>query len=302
MLGWFASLVAAYLVLMALLLLFEKNVVFFPNMPGRLTGNWQPPGLPIEDVWLTAEDGVKIHAWWIRAAWQTGSGASDSPGVPTDASAAPDTPPADLNSSGNVPTIIAFHGNAANLPNRADIYLFLRELPANVLAVEYRGYGKSEGSPSEEGIYRDARAAYDYLTKQRGIAPRQIIAYGASLGTAVAADLAAAREVGAIVLEAPFPSAPAVARRAYFFLPGVTWFMRTRLETSAKLERSKAPLLVLHCTHDPVIDNRFGEEVFRSARQPKQFQPLRGACHEGAFLESPEECRRALRELFARMP
>ena len=96
-------------------------------------------------------------------------------------------------------------------------------------------------------------------------------------------------------------SAGAVARRAYFFLPGITWFMRTKLATSAKLEKSSAPLLVLHCASDPVIDSSFGEEVFRRARQPKQFLPLRGACHEGAFFAAPEECRRALRELFARM-
>ncbi len=293
MLGWLASLAVAYLVLMTLLLVFERNVVFFPDMPGRLTGNWNPPRLPIEDVWLTAEDGVKVHAWWIRAAWKTGSGgAADAGAAPGWSSSGP----------GSAPTIIAFHGNAANLPNRADIYMFLRELPANVLAVEYRGYGKSEGSPSEAGIYRDARAAYDYVVKERGVPPQQVIAYGASLGTAVAADLAATREVGGIVLEAPFPSAAAVARRAYFFLPGITWFMRTRLETSAKLEKSRAPLLVLHCVNDPVIDNSFGEEVFRAAREPKQFLPLRGGCHEGAFLDSPEECRRALRELIARLP
>src|SRR5947209_19765098 len=112
-------------------------------------------------------------------------------------------------------TFVAFHGNASNMAARADVYRFLRALPANVLAVEYRGYGHSEGSPSEKGIYVDAQAAYDYLTRQRGIRPSRLISYGQSTGTAVAGDVAAKRDVAGLGVGPPVPSGRRGARRGY---------------------------------------------------------------------------------------
>lgn len=266
-----AILAVAYLLLLGVFLLFERSLIFMPDLPGRLTGNWQPAGLPVEDVWLTAEDGVKIHAWWIPA---------DKAGV----------------------TLLAFHGNAANLPNRAEIYALFRSVPANVLAVEYRGYGKSQGAPSEAGIYRDARAAHTYLTTQRKIPAQRIIAYGASLGSAVAAELASSNAVGGLVLEAPFPSVAYVARRIYFFLPGLGTLARTRLDTAAKVANLRVPLLIFHCTDDPVIPFSFGQEVFLRARAPWQkFNPIRGVCHEDASLVAPAEYLQQLREFVARV-
>lgn len=265
MLNLLATAAAIYLTLVVLLLVFENKIIFLPNLPGRLTGNWNPPGLPVEDAWLTASDGTRLHAWWIAA------------------------PAAEF-------TFVMFHGNAANLANRADIYRFIGSLPANVLAVEYRGYGKSEGSPSEAGIYLDARAAYDHLTRERGIAPRRIIAFGASLGSAAATDLAAERAVGGLVLEAPFPSAPVVARRTYPFLLGLGALMRTRLDTAAKLSRVHVPVLVVHCTNDPVIAPALGEATFAAASEPKRFVRIEGACHEDASLVDPQAYRSALLE------
>ncbi len=264
MLTLLATAAAIYLALVVLLLAFEKSFIFFPQFPGRLSGDWNPPGLPVEDVTLTAADGVKLHAWWIPA------------------------PGAEF-------TLVMFHGNAANLPNRADIYRLLHAIPLNLLAVEYRGYGRSEGAASEAGIYLDAHAGYDHLAGERGIPPQRIIAFGASLGSAVAAHLAAEREVAAVILEAPFPSAAAVARRIYFFLPGLGAVMRTRLDTAAKLARVRAPLLVLHCTRDPVISFSLGEAVFAAAREPKRFARIDAACHEDACLADPEAYRTALR-------
>ena len=263
MLGFLTTLVVLYLGLVLLLVVFEKSFIFFPQFPGRLSGDWHPEGLPVEDVWLRAADAVKLHAWWISA------------------------PGAEF-------TFVAFHGNAANIANREDIYRFLRTVPVNVLAVEYRGYGKSEGSPSEAGLYLDAEAAYDHLTKQRGIAPTRVIAFGASLGAAVAADLAARREVGGVVLEAPFPSTAAVARRVYWFLPGLGLLARTKLDIGSKLEHIRASLLVVHCTQDPVIAIDLGEEVFQRAHEPKRFVRLEGVGHEQGPLVAPEQYRREL--------
>lgn len=184
------TILVGYLLVLVLIRIFEARLIFFPDYPDRLEGDWHPRGLPVEDVWLTASDGVKLHAWWIP------------------------------NTNAKF-TFLAFHGNASNIANRALIYEFLHEAPGNVLAVEYRGYGRSEGRPSEAGIYRDADAGYEYLVKAKGTDPRTIVSFGQSLGTAVATHLAAHRPVAGLVLEAPFPSASRVARQVYWFLPGV---------------------------------------------------------------------------------
>ncbi len=269
MLNWLLALLVAYAALLILLRVFEPRLIFFPNFPGRLAGEWSPRNLPgKEDAWLITADGLKLHAWWIPA------------------------PNAEF-------TFIALHGNAANIANRAETYQFLHELPASVLAVEYRGYGKSEGAPSEQGIYLDAQAAHDFLTREKGTRAEAIVAFGQSLGTAAATDLAAARPVGAVILEAPFPSAADVARRAYPFLPGITLIMRTRFATAEKLQRVSAPVLVVHCANDPVMPFDFGEAVFRAAREPKTFFRVEGYCHEEASLVAPQGYREALLRFLA---
>ena len=265
-------LITAYVVLVVILLVFENRLIFFPQIPGRLSGDWSPTDLSPQDVWLTATDGVRLLAWWIPAREDRGS---------TD-----------------VPTFLCFHGNAANIAWRADVYRFLRDLPANVFALEYRGYGRSEGNPSEAGIYRDAEAAYAYLVRERSVPPRRIIALGQSLGTAVAAELAAQHEVGGVVLEAPFPSARALVRRFYWFVPGIEGLMRSRFDTAGNLAMANskfaAPLLVIHCTRDPVIPFVFGQQVYDRAAQPKSFVAITGECHEEATLMDPGTVRREL--------
>jgi uncharacterized protein len=269
-----------YVVVVGLLLVFEKRLIFFPQIPGRFSGDWSPPDLAHEEIWLKTADGVRLNAWWI---------------------------PSQMKSEGAefVPTFLCFHGNAANIAWRADYYRFLRDLPANVLAVEYRGYGRSEGSPGEMGFYRDADAAYQYLVHERAIPPRQIIALGQSLGTAVAAELASQRETGGIVLEAPFPSARSLARRIYWFVPGLGWLIRSRFDTSRNLQQANqkfaAPLLVIHCTEDPVIPFAFGREVHDAAPEPKTFLAVAGRCHEEASLMDPHTVRRALLEFLQRV-
>lgn len=253
----------AYSAMLPLVWLFGDRLIFFPNYPGRLSGDWQPEGLAVQDVWLQTSDGIKLHAWWIPA-------------------------------EGAQFTFLVFHGNAANIANRADLYRFLCNLPANVLAVEYRGYGRSEGRPSEKGLYRDAAAAWEYAVHSRGIAPTQIISFGASLGTAVAVDLAAKRDVAGVVLVAPFASSKAVARRVYPFLPGAGFVVRSKFDTAAKLTHVRAPILIAHCTGDPVLPFALGEEVYRLAPEPKVFLRVAGSCHEEALLTEPAAYRAQL--------
>ena len=233
-------LLIAYLILLVSLRLIEHRMVFFPNYPGRLEGNWHPHSLAPEDVWLTTSDGIKLHGWWIA-----------SPGAKF--------------------TFLAFHGNASNIANRAPTYEFLRELPANVLALEYRGYGHSEGAPSEAGIYRDADAGYEYLMNTKHVEPSTIISFGQSLGTAVATDLASRHTVGALILEAPFPSGSRVANRIFWFLPGLSVLVHSQFDTKTKVKEVHAPVLVVHCTQDPVLPFEFGQEVYEAANSPKQF-------------------------------
>jgi len=270
LLQYLAALLIAYVLILVLARVFEDHLIFFPNFPGRLTGDWNPHGLGVEDVWLHTSDGVKLHFWWI---------------APKNAEF----------------TFLCFHGNAANIANREDIYRFLADLPVNVLAVEYRGYGKSEGSPTEAGLYLDAQAAYDHLVRERGIPPQKIVVFGVSLGTAVAADLVSQREVGGLVLEAPFPSAKAVARRVYPFLPGLGSVVRSKFDTAAKLKNIHVPVLVAHCSSDPVISFPLGEEVFRAANEPKTFLRINGVCHEEATLVAPGQYRAGLLEFLSRL-
>ncbi len=259
------TLLAGYLIALVALRLFEPHLIFFPNYPGRLEGDWHPRELPVEDVWLKASDGTKLHAWWIPA---------------KDAKF----------------TFLAFHGNASNIANRASVYEFLRSTPANVLALEYRGYGHSEGKPSESGMYLDAEAAHEHLVDVQKIDPKSIISFGQSLGTAVAANVAARLPVGAVILEAPFPSASFLARRLFWFLPGIQFFVRGQLNTVARLQQARIPLLVVHCTADPVIPFQFGEAVYDRAPEPKRFLKIENLCHEEASVVAPKKYRKVLDE------
>ncbi len=265
LLSHFLTIVVAYLLVLALVRMFEARLIFFPNYPGRLEGDWHPRGLNVEDVWITASDGVKLHAWWI---------------------------PGDKARF----TFLAFHGNASNIANRAPIYEFLRSTHANVFALEYRGYGHSEGKPSEAGVYRDAEAAYEYLVNTKGTNPKAIISFGQSLGTAVAAHLAANRQVAGVVLEAPFPSASRVARKVFWFLPGVSFLVHGQFDTQVWLKEIHAPVLIVHCSQDPVIPFQFGQEVYDAALPPKNFLQISGYCHEECSLIAPTQYRTALQE------
>lgn len=253
----------SYLAILILARLFESHLLFFPNIPARLEGDWSPVGLPIEDTWLLCPDGTKIHAWWIPA-------------------------------QNAQFTFLAFHGNAGNIAMRADVYRVLGKISANVLAVEYRGYGHSQGSPSEKGLYQDAAVAYQHLVETRRINPKTIVVFGQSLGSAVAAQLASNSEVGGVVLEAPFPSLSVVAQRIFWFLPGIQLTVATQFRTDRRLARITVPVLVVHCLQDPVIPSDLVEQVYHAAKEPKFIVRVQGQCHEEASLIDPVHYRDSL--------
>jgi fermentation-respiration switch protein FrsA (DUF1100 family) len=238
MFNLFLSILIGYALVLVFCRIFESRLIFFPNYPARLGGDWNPRGLGVQDIWLTADDGTKLHAWWIP------------------------------NETAKF-TFLAFHGNAGNIADRATVYEFLRDMPVNVLALEYRGYGRSEGTPSERGVYRDADAAYLYLVNTKRKDPKTIISFGQSLGSAVAAHLAARHEVGGVVLEAPFPSASRVARKFYWFLPGVGLLMHSQFNTEKRLKEISAPVFIVHCNQDSVLPFQFGQEVYNAVDPPR---------------------------------
>jgi fermentation-respiration switch protein FrsA (DUF1100 family) len=167
----------------------------------------------------------------------------------------------------------------------------------SVLIVDYRGYGQSEGRPDEEGLYRDARAAHDHLVRVRGLEPRGIVLYGESLGSAVAAQLAAGSEVGGVVLEAAFTSARDVGQSMFPFLP-VRLVMRSRFDTERTIARVNAPILLLHSRDDEYFPPAHAERLLAASRGRARLELLRGG-HNEAFLASEPEYRRALGAFFS---
>lgn len=265
-----AMLAVGYMCLLLILRIFESNLVFFPDLPGRLDGDWHPAGLRVQDVWITGDDGTKLHAWWIP------------------------------NEKARF-TFLAFHGNAGNIAGRSYVYEFLSSIPTNVLAVEYRGYGKSEGKPGEKDFYSDARSAYQFLIEKQGVRPETIVSFGQSLGTATATNLASEVKVGGLVVEAPFPSIAAMAHRQFSYLPGVELLVYGQMDTKSKIRKVKAPILVVQCTNDPVIPPELGQEVYVAAPSPKTLLQFNMSCHEESSLLAPVKYKAALQQFLAQI-
>lgn len=182
------------------------------------------------------------------------------------------------------PVILYFHGNAGQIAGRAARFARLTEDGSGLLAVSYRGYGGSGGAPSEIALVADALTAYDHL-RAKGIDPARIILFGESLGTGVAIALAAERQIGALVLEAPFSSTVDVAADVYWMFP-VRWLMHDQFRSDLRVTKVSAPLLVVHAAGDRVVPIRFGERLFALAREPKTFLRITSASHQP--LDEPE--------------
>jgi fermentation-respiration switch protein FrsA (DUF1100 family) len=203
-------------------------------------------GLRAETVRLKTEDGETLLAWR--------------------------TPP-----KPGRPLILYFHGNAGGLDLRAERFRAMEKAGLGVLAIEYRGYAGSSGSPSERGLMLDGEAAYSAAIAS-GVEPDHIVALGESLGSGVAVALAARHKVGALVLDSPYSSIADVAAAAYWFVP-VRAFLLDSFRSDLRIASVDAPKLVVHGTKDPVVPIRFGEKLFALAGAPKEFWRVEGAGH-----------------------
>jgi fermentation-respiration switch protein FrsA (DUF1100 family) len=214
--------------------------------PTRYPGGWWHTQAEsnAQDVWLRTSDGVRLHAWWV-----------DVPGS-------------------RVVTLY-LHGNGGNLAHRPGHLRAMAAAGSAVLIPDYRGYGKSAGRPTERGLYRDADAAYNYLVGQ-GWRPDQIVIVGESLGSVVAADLAARRPCAGLVLECPFTSLSAIAGNV---LPLVGRLFASGFNTRRKVARVHVPVLVIHGDRDTQVPYAMGRAVFEAANEPKSFWTVEGATH-----------------------
>lgn len=228
----------------------ERRGIYYPIKEISFTP--QDINLPFEDAYFTTEDNLRLNAWLI--------------------------PKADSKY-----TIMLFHGNAGNIGDRIDKIKLLYDAGASIFIVDYRGYGKSRGSPSEEGFYKDAIAAYNYLVNERKIDSRRIVLYGESIGNAVAIHLAAQVKTKALIVEGGFSRGRDMAKTIYPFLPN--FLFADSFDCIAKIKSNNTPKLFLHSRQDEIVPFELAKKLFDAAPQPKEFVELIGG-HNTAFLDS----------------
>jgi uncharacterized protein len=211
-------------------------------------GHWQPSGLNFEDANFVADDGVKLHGWFCP---------SENPRA----------------------VVLFAHGNAGNVSHRADrLRLLQRDMHVSVMTFDYRGYGRSEGVPSESGVLRDARAARKWLAERTGVQEQSIVMMGESLGGGVAVDLASKDGARGLILESTFTSLPDVAQQHVPYLPA-KFLMRNRLNSIAKIRDYHGPLLIAHGDADQLIPIEHAKRLLDAAPGPKQLVVIPGADH-----------------------
>jgi hypothetical protein len=239
-----------YVAIVALTYLFQRDMMYFPDQIRRVPPTHYAMLAGVQEVTLKTGDGLNVVAWY----WPPPEGR---------------------------PTVLLFHGNGGSLRSQRYRLKYFKEAGMGVLMPAYRGYAGSDGSPTEEGLYLDARAALDWLNAQ-GIADERIALYGQSLGSGVATKMAVERKLAAVALEAPFTSAVDVGAWRFPFLP-VSWLMRDRFDSLSRIRDVEEPLLVMHGDSDWIIPQRMGRQLFDAANEPKEGFWPQGIGHQDIF-------------------
>ena len=230
----------------------ERWIIFHPYKYPE--GNWSPSSSLVskEDVRFISDDGVGLHGWYFS-------------------------------SKESNATLLWFHGNAGNITHRLENIEILKPLNLDIFIFDYRGYGRSEGEPDEEGIYLDSQAAYNWLVKIKKKKPKEIILYGRSLGGICAIEVASKNPAAGIILESVFPSAGKMARKIFPILP-LGWAIKSRFDAIGKVPGLKLPKLFIHGTQDEIVPYGLGRELFSAAAEPKIFYDVDGAGHNDTYL------------------
>lgn len=244
----------------AVLYFVQSKLVYHPRR--SLDATPSAVGLAYEDVSFEAADGVKLTGWYIPA---------ERPG----------------------PVVLICHGNAGNISHRLDSIEIFHALGLSVFIFDYRGYGYSEGKPTEAGTYLDAEAAWAWLATDRGVKPENIVVFGRSLGGAIAARLAGDCEAGALILESSFTSMSDLAADTFWFLP-VRWLISFDYDTIGSLRKVRLPVLVVHSREDTLIPFRHGRRLFEAAGEPKSMLEITGT-HNWGFVSSGDHYRQGLK-------
>lgn len=270
-------LVLAYIGLAIALYLGQSNLVYMPSQ--ELIDTPASMGIKFEDIQITTKDNVNLDAWFV---------------------------PAKDNDKIGKGVILFCHGNGGNISNRISYLPIFKDLGLSTFLFDYRGYGKSDGKPSEEGTYNDVEAAWQYLTQEKQIPPQKIIIYGESLGGAIASYLAQKisqqdnkNSAGGLILASTFTSISDRAAELYPFLP-IRLLSRFSYNSIDRLPSIKIPVLIIHSTDDEIIPYHHGDRNFQVANQPKKLVKLRGD-HNGGFLDSLETYRNGLNEFIQRI-
>jgi uncharacterized protein len=243
----------------------ENTFIFYPSRSMEITPHMI--GLSYEDIFYKTQDNLLINGWLVKA------------------------PDAKF-------TVIFSHGNAGNISSRMEKIQLMHRVGVNVFIFDYRGYGRSQGRPSEKGIYLDAQAAYDYLIKRPDIDPEKIITFGESLGGAAAVDLATQRKVAGLIVDSSFTKAADMSRKVFPFLP--TFLLKTKMDSVTKIVKVSVPKLFLHSPDDEVVPYRLGRKLFEVAKEPKMFVNISGG-HNDGFLLSEGVYVNALIEFFNKL-
>jgi fermentation-respiration switch protein FrsA (DUF1100 family) len=236
-----------------LVFLVQARLVYFPSR--ALGPDPSSLGIAFEEPELVASDGVRLHGWFLPAPEPRGA-------------------------------LLFCHGNAGNVSHRLVAARAFRNMGLSVLLFDYRGYGRSDGRPSEEGTYLDAEAAYDWL-RGRGLAPERIALYGESLGGGVAIELARRREVACVLVESAFTSVPDLGAELYRWLP-VRLLARIRYDNAEKLGKLRVPLLLVHSPDDEIVPFAHAERLLALAREPKDLLRTEAGHNDGGFLRRAE--------------
>ena len=245
-----AILFGTYLVAVASLWAFQRALIYSPDRVEYVPPSHYEMLEGVEEISLRTADGVELTAWYAPA-------------------------PAGR------PTVVMFPGKSGSLRSQRYRVKLFKDARMGVFLLAYRGFSGNEGEPSEEGFYADARAALDWL-ETGGVPERSIAIYGVSLGTGVATEMAAEREIGALVLEAPYTSVVDVADARFPFVP-VDLLMADRFDSLSRIDEIDEPLLVMHGDADRVIAQRFGRELFEAADGPKTGFWPEGVGHKDLF-------------------
>lgn len=245
-------LLSAYIGFALYLFFWQSRLVYHPD--STITATPDQRGLTFEDITLQTKDGVRLNGWYVPSESARG-------------------------------VVLFCHGNTGNISHRLELLGILHRLHYDTFIFDYRGYGKSEGVPSEQGTYLDVDTAWRYLVEQREWNPARIVILGRSLGGAIAAWLASKVSPRALIIESSFRSMPDLASDIYPALP-VRWITRLRYPTQQWLASVKCPLLMIHSIHDELIPFEHGQALFNGYHGAvKEFLPIRGR-HDDGFLHS----------------